>query len=217
MKKRIEEFKNTVIKDEKEVFLREGFLMGLCHLLTKAGKRLALDIDTLLVDEQGKKIYIETLKQVCKAKNIIAMMLVLEVRVTPVDGSKTIEDCIMFHFETKSLKESILYEIKENKDKVVSLKRMLKSEHAGGNFTNILFDEKPKNEPKKKLIKRTLLTEKEKFSNVNKHTRAGNNGRVIICPECKTEVRVYHFSWCAITCCDGCGEMIDKQNWIVKN
>jgi len=47
------------------------------------------------------------------------------------------------------------------------------------------------------------------MKNVNKHTRAGKNGKTIYCPECNAPNKVYHFSWSAITC-GGCTQMIDK-------
>ena len=51
--------------------------------------------------------------------------------------------------------------------------------------------------------------------NVDRYTRAPRLGRQIICPSCGTIARVYHFSWCAITC-QGCDQMIDKQHWLIK-
>ena len=48
--------------------------------------------------------------------------------------------------------------------------------------------------------------------NVNKYTRAGNNGKVIICPECNTSKRVFHFSWSALGCPD-CHYIVDKYDW----
>ena len=51
--------------------------------------------------------------------------------------------------------------------------------------------------------------------NVDRFTRAPRSGRQIICPSCGTVARVYHFSWCAITC-QGCRQMIDKPLWLIK-
>ena len=52
---------------------------------------------------------------------------------------------------------------------------------------------------------------------VNKYTRAGQNGKIISCPSCKHEARIYHFSWVALGC-QKCKKMIDKQEWnISKN
>ena len=47
---------------------------------------------------------------------------------------------------------------------------------------------------------------------VNKHTRAGYNGKVIICPECDSRARVFHFAWSAITCIN-CGADVNKLDW----
>jgi len=50
---------------------------------------------------------------------------------------------------------------------------------------------------------------------VNKHTRAGKNGKRIFCPECNRPTKVYHFSWSAITC-SSCSQMINKLDWLLK-
>ena len=49
---------------------------------------------------------------------------------------------------------------------------------------------------------------------VNRYTRAGNNGKVIICPECNNKHRVFHFSWSALGCPD-CRYIVDKYDWKV--
>jgi len=59
--------------------------------------------------------------------------------------------------------------------------------------------------------------------NVNKNTRAGKNGKCLACPNCGHKVIVYHFAWCAASCAtrayadvwDGCGEMVEKNDWLV--
>ena len=40
--------------------------------------------------------------------------------------------------------------------------------------------------------------------NVTKSTRASKNGKLIICPQCNSHARVFHFSWSALVCihCD---------------
>jgi|TARA_B100001113_G_scaffold338414_1_gene320572 ribosomal protein S27E len=48
--------------------------------------------------------------------------------------------------------------------------------------------------------------------NVNSRTRAGNNGKFIICPECHQGETVYHFAWSALGCVH-CGDMIEKNEW----
>jgi len=47
---------------------------------------------------------------------------------------------------------------------------------------------------------------------VTRWTRASSFGRVIRCPHCGTEKRVYHFSWSAVTC-QGCDRMVGKYDW----
>ena len=47
---------------------------------------------------------------------------------------------------------------------------------------------------------------------VDRYTRAGNNGKVIICPECNNEHRVFHFSWSALGC-QHCKYIVDKYDW----
>jgi len=50
---------------------------------------------------------------------------------------------------------------------------------------------------------------------VNRYTRAGNNGKVIICPLCNTEATVYHFSWSALGC-QSCDQMINKTDYLLE-
>ena len=49
---------------------------------------------------------------------------------------------------------------------------------------------------------------------VTRYTRAGNNGKVIICPECNNEARVFHFSWSALGC-QHCHYIVDKYDWTI--
>jgi rubrerythrin len=55
---------------------------------------------------------------------------------------------------------------------------------------------------------------KNGFKNVDRYTRAGKNGKVIICPVCGEPELVYHFSWSAMTC-PSCRESSDKNDWLV--
>ncbi len=50
---------------------------------------------------------------------------------------------------------------------------------------------------------------------VTKYTRAGNNGKEIICPFCDNKHRVYHFSWSALWC-QTCDTKVDKPDWILS-
>ncbi len=51
---------------------------------------------------------------------------------------------------------------------------------------------------------------------VNRYTRAGVNGKQIVCPQCNNEARVFHFSWSALTC-QHCHNSINKPDWILYN
>ena len=51
--------------------------------------------------------------------------------------------------------------------------------------------------------------------NVNRYTRAGNNGKAIVCPNCTAPATVFHFSWSALTC-QYCGKSINKQDWYLS-
>ena len=50
--------------------------------------------------------------------------------------------------------------------------------------------------------------------NVTKSTRASKQGRLIICPQCNSHARVFHFSWSAITC-QFCSSDINKEDWLI--
>ena len=47
---------------------------------------------------------------------------------------------------------------------------------------------------------------------VQKRSRAGNNGKLIVCPKCNESARVFHFSWSALTC-QSCQQSINKYEW----
>ena len=63
-----------------------------------------------------------------------------------------------------------------------------------------------------------IETERRKYRNklktniVDKHTRAGSMGKMIQCPHCLSETKVYHFSWVSIVC-DNCNAVVKKQHW----
>ena len=54
----------------------------------------------------------------------------------------------------------------------------------------------------------------EDFKLVTKHTRAGKNGKDIMCPVCGHVVRVHHFAWSALQC-SNCKTMVDKYDYLV--
>ena len=70
-----------------------------------------------------------------------------------------------------------------------------------------------------RLIKPTTAPSTHKgatdWQPVTKFTRAGSYGRLIKCPHCGHEKRVYHFSWLAVTC-QSCKRMVDKTDWSYK-
>ena len=49
-------------------------------------------------------------------------------------------------------------------------------------------------------------------SKVQKYTRAGKDGKFIVCPHCDQGNFVFHFSWSALGC-QHCGTMVDKYDW----
>ena len=54
-----------------------------------------------------------------------------------------------------------------------------------------------------------------KNSNVTKYTRAGKNGKQIVCPECDNIRRVYHFNFSGLTC-PKCKQSVAKYDWKVR-
>jgi uncharacterized CHY-type Zn-finger protein len=53
------------------------------------------------------------------------------------------------------------------------------------------------------------------FIEVNKNTRAGRNGKEIICPLCKASITVHHFAWSALIC-DSCDAAVQKSDWLIN-
>ena len=53
-----------------------------------------------------------------------------------------------------------------------------------------------------------------KNSYVTKYTRAGKNGKSILCPVCKSTRTVYHFNFSGLTCPE-CKQSSDKYEWEV--
>ena len=49
---------------------------------------------------------------------------------------------------------------------------------------------------------------------VDRYTRAVNDGKLIQCPECGEQSRVYHFAWAGLAC-QGCSAMVDKGEWLI--
>lgn len=51
-----------------------------------------------------------------------------------------------------------------------------------------------------------------KKNTVDKHTRASMTGKLIQCPFCLKETRVYHFAWTSILC-EHCERPVKKFLW----
>ena len=58
-------------------------------------------------------------------------------------------------------------------------------------------------------------TQNNKNCNVTRYTRAGKNGKQIVCPECDNIRTVYHFNFSGLTCPE-CKQSVDKYRWKVR-
>ena len=63
---------------------------------------------------------------------------------------------------------------------------------------------------------KTLNTKFYLSNKVTKYTRAGKNGKQIVCPECRSIRTVYHFNFSGLVCPE-CKESVDKYEWEVYN
>ena len=63
---------------------------------------------------------------------------------------------------------------------------------------------------------KTAIFTQEDINNrkVTKYTRAGKNGKSILCPVCKSMRTVYHFNFSGLTCPE-CKQSSDKYEWEV--
>ena len=62
-------------------------------------------------------------------------------------------------------------------------------------------------------VRGSKQTTTQSYAPVVKYTRAGYNGKQIMCPECGHVHRVYHFSWANMTC-NNCMASVDKNDWL---
>ena len=53
------------------------------------------------------------------------------------------------------------------------------------------------------------------FKPITKYARAKRRGTHILCPNCGTVAKVYHFAWSGLGC-QCCGKMVDKQLWSIE-
>ena len=54
-----------------------------------------------------------------------------------------------------------------------------------------------------------------KNCNVTRYTRAGKNGKQIVCPECGSIRRIYHFNFSGLVC-PQCKQSVAKYDWKVR-
>lgn len=52
------------------------------------------------------------------------------------------------------------------------------------------------------------------MKNVTNNTRAGKNGKVIVCPNCNEGNVAYHFSWISRSC-PACGKISNKTDYLL--
>ena len=50
---------------------------------------------------------------------------------------------------------------------------------------------------------------------VTRYTRAGKNGKQIVCPECGSIRRIYHFNFSGLVC-PQCKQSVAKYDWKVR-
>ena len=50
---------------------------------------------------------------------------------------------------------------------------------------------------------------------VTRYTRGGKNGKQLVCPECGSIRRIYHFNFSGLVC-PQCKQSVDKYSWKVK-
>ena len=63
------------------------------------------------------------------------------------------------------------------------------------------------------FTERVLHSPKASLQKVDSFTRAGAQGKLIMCPYCRTVATVYHFSWSACTC-QGFRKMVKKTDYL---
>ena len=54
-----------------------------------------------------------------------------------------------------------------------------------------------------------------KNSCVTRYTRGGKNGKQLVCPECGSIRRIYHFNFSGLTC-PQCKQSVAKYDWKVR-
>ena len=60
-----------------------------------------------------------------------------------------------------------------------------------------------------------MITTTISFKPITKRARCGKRGKHIMCPNCQSISKVYHFSWSALMC-QQCETYVDKLHWSVE-
>ena len=60
-----------------------------------------------------------------------------------------------------------------------------------------------------------MITTTMSFKPITPRVRAGKWGKHIMCPNCRSISKVYHFAWSGLQC-QQCKECIDKSLWSVE-
>ena len=69
--------------------------------------------------------------------------------------------------------------------------------------------------PKREANAPDFNNKTNKNSYVTKYTRAGKNGKQLVCPDCDNIIRIYHFNFSGLTC-PKCKQSVDKYRWKVR-
>ena len=67
---------------------------------------------------------------------------------------------------------------------------------------------------KKIIVNGKKQTVVQDYALIHKRSRAGKNGKNIMCPVCGHIPRIHHLSWSSLTC-TSCKSDVDKYEWLI--
>ena len=67
---------------------------------------------------------------------------------------------------------------------------------------------------KKLIVNGSKVTTLEHFGPVHKRSRAGSNGKLIMCPHCGIKQSINNFSWSTLEC-NHCQSVVSKYDWML--
>ena len=67
---------------------------------------------------------------------------------------------------------------------------------------------------KKIIVNGKKQTVVQDYALMTKRSRAGKNGKNIMCPVCEHVHRIHHLSWTSLTC-TSCKSDVDKYEWLI--